>query len=248
MAPRKVPRGQRRRRLRTDSSWKTWLIRCFCALFLGAILFAAGLFAWSFQPNAPGGEGEIVQFEVDTDDKMVVVDRLIRQGLVSNGALMKLYVGVLAPGATFSSRYHLLRRGLSPRQLVQRLAEVGSRDQAKVVFPEGWTHLQMAKRLESLEICSALGFQAAVHDKVLLPELGIRQSTAEGRLFPATYTFGVDTDPRNVVRRLVKESDSTVRGAPCRPAPRARLRAFIIGGRGGVYPRVDRGEGNWCRL
>src|SRR5690606_25570140 len=189
------------------SVWKTRLIRACGAIFLLVVIFIASLFAWSFQRIEHAGEEDIVHFEVASSDKMEVVSDLIREQLVVNEALMKLYVGVLAPGATFTPRYHLLRRGLSPRELVQRLVEVGSREKAKVVFPEGWTHRQMAKRLESAEICSSLGFQAAVFDAKLLPELGIRQGSAEGRLFPATYTFGVDTDPRAVVRRLVKESD-----------------------------------------
>lgn len=205
MATRRAAR--RRPKVRSLSAGKRLVIRCFGAIFLIAILLTAGLFVWSFQKIDHFGENEIVHFDVVSENKLEVVDKLVRERLVVHGTLMKLYVGVFTPGATLTPRSHLLRRGLSPRQLVQRLAEVGSREQTRVVFPEGWTHLQMAKRLEAAEVCSALGFQSAVRDQKLLPELGIRGPSAEGRLFPATYTFGVDTDPRAVVRRLVKESD-----------------------------------------
>lgn len=143
--------------------------------------------------------------EVLSRDKGVVIDDLAKQGLLRSPHLTKLYAYVLAPTATFEPRAHLISHGISARELIGRLAELGTRPRRKVTFPEGWTHLKMAERLEETGICSAIGFRTAARDPLLLGELKLSR-TAEGYLFPASYDFPVDSDPRHVVRRMVSEA------------------------------------------
>lgn len=176
------------------------------AAIVVGLLFTGAIMGWSFRRPALDAPSEVVHFRVDVGDRGRVVEALHASGLVDNEWLMQTYVGFLAPGARFAQRDHLLTTGLSPRELVQRLAEVGDREAIKVALPEGWNHRQIARRLEEEQICSSLGFEEAIEERTLLDELGIEADTAEGWLFPATYTLRVDTDPKNVVRRLVKEA------------------------------------------
>lgn len=179
------------------------------ALAAGALVLlaaACALFAWSVSPGAVTGEGgQPIHFEVVSSDKGAVIEQLAQDGLLTAPILTKMYALLLTPTASFEPRSHLLTPGISARELVQRLSELGSRPHVKVTFPEGWTHLSMATRLESAHICSELGFRAAVHDEALLQELGLSRS-AEGFLFPASYQFLVDSDPRQIVRRMVTEA------------------------------------------
>jgi UPF0755 protein len=98
-----------------------------------------------------------------------------------------------------------LNNALSPRELVQRLARLPTRPAVKVTLPEGFTHLQMAERLEKSEVCSAEGFRRAVRDRALLTELSIGAASAEGYLFPSSYELAVDSEPAAIVRLLVRE-------------------------------------------
>lgn len=180
--------------------------RIFAIFALLSVSGAAALFFWSVSPGAvTGPNSETVHIDVVVSEKGVVIEDLARRDLLSSPFLTKLYAYALAPTAAFEPRAHLISRGISARELVQRLAELGSRPKRKVTFPEGWTHLKMGERLEEAGICSAIGFGQAVFDPVLLTEFKLAR-TAEGYLFPASYEFFVDSDPRQVVRRMVTES------------------------------------------
>lgn len=216
---------QRRRKPSKSRQLARWfaLVALFLLLALGA------LFAWSVAPGAfVGRVGVPVHFEVKKNSKGDVIDELGRRGHLSAPMLTKVYALVLTPRAEFKPRAHLLSPGISARELVQRLAELGNRPQKKVTLPEGFTHRAMAPRFEEAQICSAEGFRAAVSDETLLSELKLQRS-AEGYLFPASYHFLVDTDPRQVVRRMVKEARKRIAAAKQSGAPHKDLEKLGFG-------------------
>ncbi|MFO0670412.1 MAG: endolytic transglycosylase MltG [Polyangiaceae bacterium] len=77
----------------------------------------------------------------------------------------------------------------------------------QVAVPEGFTHVDIAKRLHSSRVCSRKAFVDAVHDKAVLESLRIDGPSAEGYLFPATYDFPQDSLASDVVRRMKLEFD-----------------------------------------
>jgi len=74
-----------------------------------------------------------------------------------------------------------------------------------VTIPEGYTTNQIAQLLHQNGICPGDSFLAACRDTVLLRSLDIPFKTAEGYLFPETYEFQTGSDPRAIVRRLVRQ-------------------------------------------
>jgi UPF0755 protein len=83
----------------------------------------------------------------------------------------------------------------------------------KCTIPEGYSRFDIAARLEKLHIAGKRGFLAASADPALLTEAGVdpvaglAPESAEGYLFPATYELGLDSDPREIVKRLVQEAN-----------------------------------------
>lgn len=164
----------------------------------------ATLLGWSFLPaSPPGPPREIV---LARDDLSQSVAALEQAGLMDAPGLMKLYVTLLSPGVGFKPRTHLLRGGLTPRELVRSLSEVGPRATVHVTFPEGQHRFSMAQKLEQNGVCAASAFLAASTDRTLLARLEIPAPSAEGYLFPSTYEFHEDADPERIVERLVRES------------------------------------------
>jgi UPF0755 protein len=162
------------------------------------------LTAWA----AFDGPGQGRRLELDWPEGLThpehAAARLTELGLVRSPRLMALYIRL--SGSTPEPGPHLLNDALSPRELLQRLARRTSRATSRVTIPEGWHHLQIAQRLDQEQICSLRAFRAAVTDRALLAELGVPAASAEGYLFPASYDLGLDSDPKNVVRLLVREA------------------------------------------
>ncbi len=129
-------------------------------------------------------------------------------GLVESRDAMTIFLratggtGDLVPGP------HLLFEGTSPWELRRLLGRSILRPSAKVTIPEGFNRFDIAGRLEKLRVAGKQAFLAASADPALLAELQVAPAeSAEGYLFPATYDLGLDSDPRDIVRRLVAEAD-----------------------------------------
>ncbi|HLV68493.1 MAG TPA: endolytic transglycosylase MltG [Polyangiaceae bacterium] len=169
------------------------------ALLAGTVLF------WATRPGP--GQGERVNTRwTGRESPHEAAARLVELGLIDRPRLFAWYLGFLAPGVRIAPGPHLLERGLSPRRLVQRLGRLASRPVVRVTIPEGYTHLQIAERLEQNGICASAEFRASARDRKLLDELAITGDSAEGYLFPARYEFFVDADPAELVRQMVKEA------------------------------------------
>lgn len=138
---------------------------------------------------------------------------LAAEGLVESERAMALYLGATGGTEAFVPGPHLLFEGATPRELRQLLTRAEGRPTAKLTIPEGFSRFDVAARLEKLRIAGRKTFLAATADGALLDALGIERGgavgaeSAEGYLFPATYELALDSDARDVARRLVAESD-----------------------------------------
>lgn len=178
----------------------------FVASFGVALLLAAALLlGWATLP-ASAGERRVRTELTGRETPRETAERLVELGLLESPRLFAVYLGWFAPGITVAGGPHLLREGLSPRRLVQRLARLPTRPSLRVTLPEGYNQLQIAERLEQNEICTAGDLRRAASDSELLAQLGIHGSSAEGYLFPSTYELFVNSDPKNAVRLLVAET------------------------------------------
>ncbi|AKT40263.1 endolytic transglycosylase MltG [Chondromyces crocatus] len=138
---------------------------------------------------------------------------LASDGLVRGERGMALYLHATGGTEEFVPGPHLLWQGLSAREVRALLQRAPDRPKAKVVIPEGWNRYDIAARLEKLHVAGRRAFLAATSDAELLERVGIERTgsvgveSAEGYLFPATYEIPLDSDAREVARRLMSESD-----------------------------------------
>jgi len=174
---------------------------------IGALVGIALTYLLVIFPESSGpGSGKPVEVVFGPDEPLsATVEKLERAGLLRSPRAFALYarfVGLrVAPGK------HLLTDDASPHELVRRLEREGRAMRAKVTIPEGWTRFDIAKRLQALHVTWASAFIDATANTDLLREIGIDGDSAEGFLFPATYDFPLDSDPKDIVRRLVSEFD-----------------------------------------
>lgn len=191
---------------------------------LGA-LAVAGLWIWSRFPASAKRSDDLVFVELDSSDRAEAAERLARAGVLDAPWLLRLYWALFLPTAKLEAGEHVLRQGLTPRELSQRLARLSGRSASRVTIPEGWHRKRIAERLEKAEICRAEAFLRATEDAELLARLEITGTSAEGYLFPATYELAHDTPAPEVVTRMVAEGKKRLKALLARhPGALDRLR------------------------
>ena len=131
---------------------------------------------------------------------------LEEHGLLDEPALFEAYLALTRTPRRIQPGSHLLRPGLSARELVARLTRSPARPRVKLTIPEGFNRFQVAERLEKLELASSGQFLALTVDGARLLELGVDAPSAEGYLFPATYELYVDSDPGLLLATFVREA------------------------------------------
>lgn len=191
---------------------------------LGA-LGVAGLLLWSLFPASSKQSDELVFVHLGSSDRAEAAARLASAGVLDDPWLLRLYWALLLPTVKLEAGEHLLREGLTPRELSQRLARLPRRPTSRVTIPEGWHRKRIAARLEKAEICRAATFLRATEDAELLERLEVAAASAEGYLFPATYELPHDMPASEVVARMVKEGQKRLQALLARhPGALDRLR------------------------
>ena len=206
----RVVRERRRRRKRSRAKGAEEPAASRGILFwvftvVGGLIAVFAIYFLVIYPSSAGpGRGKEVELTLEHDEPVAsVIAKLDAAGLLDSRARFAIYVRLSA--ATFAAGPHLLTDDAGPGELVRRLERAGSAAKSKVTIPEGWNRYDIGKRLQSLQVASQSAFLAASSDPELLRELALDGDSAEGFLFPATYDLAKDSDPRDVVRRLVAE-------------------------------------------
>ena len=177
-------------------------------ILLGAVIVLAALFFVFF-----GGEMFSNQLENDSvvvtvepgDGTIAVASELSEKGVIKREKVFRLYTMISGNNAWVSGDFEITP-GMGYKEIC-KLLTTPIRSDVKVVLVEGKQARQMAVTLEEAGICSADGFMEAVqtadYDFAFLK--GIENpNPLEGYLFPDTYYFEKNTDPRMVVETLLE--------------------------------------------
>jgi UPF0755 protein len=176
-------------------------------LAVAAGLASAGLFLLYPAERGPGEGGAVEVVIPPSPSATDLAGILSAAGVLAHPGLFALWVRATGGTEAVVAGTHLLTDDATPRELMARLERRSGGGSVRVTFPEGWTRFDMARRLQDRHVVSLREFLDATVDAGLLHDLGLTGDTAEGFLFPATYDLPLDSDGRDVVRRMKREFD-----------------------------------------
>lgn len=196
-------RKGRRRTTKAEKRKKLWPI----GLVLGALFAILLTYVFVVFPGSAGpGAGKDVELSFEQNEPAgSVAAKLATAGVLKSPSLFGFYARIV--GIHVAQGQHLVTDDASPGELIHRLERDGRAARAKVTIPEGWTRFDIAKRLQTLHVAWGQAFLDTSASPAMLRELGVDGDSAEGLLFPATYELPLDSDPKELVRRLVGEFD-----------------------------------------
>jgi UPF0755 protein len=235
--PRRVPssrRPVRRRPPRRSRTGGSWGRRILAVLALIAIPAALYLINAIFQPLHDDGAGAVRVSIPEGADAGAIGDLLAEKGVVASGGYFELNATLTGRRGGLRPGDYTLRQDMSYGDAIAAL-EKGPKVKVvptvNVTVPEGLSIREAAPAIDKAPLKG--GYAKAAREKRVLRrirQLGAPRGTktAEGFLFPATYTL-VDGSPvRNLVTKQLGAFADNMQGIDMRYARRKNLTRYDV--------------------
>lgn len=214
-----APKPKRKKRKKGNGRLIFGLI--MTALIVAIAVFCAAL-ALKFAKDFVGiGESNI---EVVVDIPMnsgtaEIADILYEEGIIDSTYFFRFYSRVKGSDGTFVAGSHVLSADMSYENIVSELQKgaVDTRESVDIMFYEGITLFDAAKKLEENGVCSADDFLYEFNNgsfgfdfEKLAKVSSMKFYKMEGYLFPDTYTFYADEEPKIVVKKIYRNFETRI--------------------------------------
>lgn len=188
-------------------------------IYVASVLLASMLlafFAWLCVDDvcAFTRDEEIIAVTVREGDSVNKVANTLKDaGLIRYKWLFKLYCAAANADRKIVPGTYELNAIYDYHALVNGMAATGRRATVSITIPEGYECREIFELLESKGVCTAeLLWNAAANEEFEYAfldgsVLGDR-NRLEGCLFPDTYEFYVDDEPRNVLNKFLRNLDN----------------------------------------
>ena len=148
-----------------------------------------------------------------------VADKLEAVGVIRSADLFKIYYKLTKPEGSFQYGTYSLNSNMSYDVMLSELFKYSASDEeVTVTFPEGMTLYQIAKLLESKNVCDAEEFMQVVDSQDFgydfetgRSENPLRYHPLEGYFFPDTYNFYKYDNPANVADKMFKNFENRIK-------------------------------------
>lgn len=189
------------------------LILLTLGLIAGAVV---GFLFWSDYSGAGGHTCEAVVITIggDCSGTAEIAQRLQDNGLIDYALFFRVYSRLTEADGTWQAGEFTLSKDMGYDEIIQALQTPYIEKGVDVTIPPQFTVEQIAARLEEKGICTAKAFIDAVQNGDYnydfarsVPYNKDRVYRLEGYLYPDTYNFQIDTDPHEVVDRMLQNLD-----------------------------------------
>ncbi len=192
---------------------------CIFTIALAAVV----LFGYNFVMSDINGERKndaenmlIIQsndYEYEVG-QMLYNNHIIKSDIVWTNWMSKHY-----PDFTYINGEYLMNSHMSYEEIVQKLQNPDiSHKSVKVCIPEGYNCMEIAKTLEENNICSAEAFLEVCKSTEdfqydwldTVPDSPLIAYKLEGFLFPATYSFAMNSEPYEIAEEMLNAFDERI--------------------------------------
>ena len=188
---------------------------CLIALVILAVL-AGGLYygvttgvdrlrdAFGSAQDYPGPGGEEITFEVKRGDSIAAMGRGLKEaGVVASVDAFIGAAGDNPQASNIQAGFFPLRKEMKAADVVTILVDPGNIVTNTVAIPEGLTIRQIVTRLAKGTDFKEAEFEQALKDTKALGLPAYAKGNPEGFLFPATYSFGPQEQPADMLADMV---------------------------------------------
>lgn len=193
--------------------WKQISVIASVAILAILIVFVTQLIIVRSLDSGQEGEAQSVYFVIDRDESVdSIADRLYDSNLIRSPGYFRLRVRVSGDGDDIVAGRYRLDTAMSTSQIINLITseDAALAQEVQVQFIEGWRTEQYAQALvEANVVASVDAFMAATRDPKWNDEFSFLHTrpsgvALEGYLFPDTYNFRVDSEPDDVIEKILE--------------------------------------------
>ena len=178
-------------------------LRFFTFVVVLCLCVGAGVIAWTTLRTGPAlspdGATVVIPEGVGVAE---IARRLETAGVVRNALFFRVWARMAGRDRAIQpGTYHFERAVDVPDVLTRLAAGVPA---VEVTVPEGLTVREIAELLAARDLGDADGFRCLANDPDFLLAAGVPGPQLEGFLFPDTYRFAPDAEPRDVFATMVR--------------------------------------------
>lgn len=215
------PRKPKKRKRRKKTNGRLIFGLIMTAIIVAAAVFCAA-FVLKFARDFVGVGKSSVEIVVEipmNSGTADIADILANEGIIDSTYFFRFYSRVKGSDGTFVAGSHVLSPDMSYENIVHELQQgaVDTRESVDITFPEGIDLLDAAQKLEDSGVCSASDFIREFNNssfgfdfEKLVKISAMKFYKMEGYLFPDTYTFYVEEDPKIVVKKIYRNFETKI--------------------------------------
>lgn len=171
------------------------------AIVLWLLLIRVAVVLLTPGPAAVPGELRIAP----GDSVAQIAHRLQQQGVVADARVWRYLARLTGADAKLQAGTYSFPQRLRPAQVLLKLVE-GQVVRRRVTIPEGFTIARIARRLQERGLAPAAAITTLSQSPQFLQSLKVPGPNLEGYLYPETYYFPLDQNPRQLLRHMVQQT------------------------------------------
>lgn len=179
-----------------------------------AILLAAMILSSAKEILGLGRSDVELSVEVEENSSTEDIATLLEdEGVIGNATMFRIISKLQGADGTYMAGSHKLIPSMTYSEIIETLQEqpIDDREFVNVTFQEGITLIEAAEKLEEAGVCSADDFITTFNSSSFgfdfekeVTVTKYKFYKMEGYCFPDTYTFYLDEDPQNVVKKIYR--------------------------------------------
>jgi UPF0755 protein len=179
-------------------------------LFILAILALGGVSYWLYNslntPRSHAKSNEFIVIEKGSTPNQIV-KRLADEGVLENELPVQIYLRSFGKPEKIKAGEYQFKSPITPMQVLEEL-EKGRENLVTLTIPEGFTRFDIAKRIAEKFPQSEMdekAILALMNDTSLIKDFDPLAKNLEGYMYPSTYSFPRDAEPKAVIEKMVEQ-------------------------------------------
>ena len=189
--------------------------RLALAIVVTSIVLVVGIAGWfvhralAYPGEVHEGAGRDVEVEVKAGMSFPQIAALLgERDVISHPTWFRMYAMWEGDTKKVKPGKYVIKDNLTPSQVLDVLIAGVKEVTVSITLPEGKNMLEYFEVFEQKKIAPAKALEALARDRDYLAKHGIAGDSADGYLFPDTYTFRADEKPQVVLDRLIGKHQS----------------------------------------